>query len=202
MADDIQTWIDIISKTVAFIAVAIGALGGLWQYRINSKAEARMRDLAVLETDIKISRLFSELISTANGFGPWSDPQPDVIKEIFKNVPEDLMKQMIMTDPRNVHKLVEGSKVSTPIPLSAEIAASEAIANLAIKYPFLLEPALAGLDVVAGFLPQARNAYMRLSKYYGIDRPLTKWGPDWGLKKQPKDWVKGTQPYQEKDEGS
>jgi hypothetical protein len=61
--------IEAASKIVAFAAAAIGAIGALLQYHLNSEAEARMRDLAVLETDLKVSHLFGELVQQRMDMG-------------------------------------------------------------------------------------------------------------------------------------
>jgi hypothetical protein len=67
------------------------------------------------------------------------------------------------------------SVISAPVPLSAEIAAAESIANLAIKYPILKEPAIEGLRVVVTFLPPATKAYERVCKFYRepCDKPAS-----------------------------
>ena len=86
---------------------------------------------------------------------------------------------MIRNNPSNVGKLFSGSIISTPTPLARQLAAAESIVNLAIKYPILLEPALVGLDVTAGFSPFAKDAFDRLVKHYNLNRTLTNWGKDW-----------------------
>src|ERR1700686_4752110 len=94
--------LEAVSKTIALLATGIGALGALLQYHINSEAEARMRDLAVLETDVKVSGLFSDLIQTANGYGKWSKPDERVIEAILAHTPPELLDQVLRTDPRAV----------------------------------------------------------------------------------------------------
>jgi hypothetical protein len=54
--------IETISKAVSFLAMGISAIGALLQYQANSEAESRMRSQAELETDIKVSSLFSTLM--------------------------------------------------------------------------------------------------------------------------------------------
>jgi hypothetical protein len=137
-----------LSQILVFVSASIGIVGALIQYRLKVKAEDRLRNLAVLETD-------------------------------------KVKKQILMGDPRALGQMAQGALIAQPVPLPAQVAAAESIANLAIAYPFLLEPALAGLDVVVGFVPQAKNAYDRLSNHYGVQRPLTDWGfspnaPNWG----------------------
>jgi hypothetical protein len=173
---DIIGSLETISKILVLVSASVGIVGALIQYRIKVKAEERLRYLAVLETDIKVSGLFSELVSIANGYGKWSEPQERLIDEVMHIVPDEVKQNMIMNDPRSLGRIAGGASVPQPVSLSAQLAASESAANLAIQYPFLLEPALTSLDVVVGFMPQAEGAYDRLCEHYGIQRPLTNWG--------------------------
>lgn len=168
--------IEALSKVVAFISTSVAVIGLLIQYRLKVKEERRLRDLATLETDLKVSNLFSELVSTANGYGGWSEPQREVMEDVLKLISQDTKEKMMRSDPRSFGNLVEGARVPKPVPLSQQLAAAESLANLAIRYPFLLEPALVGLDVVTGFLPQATDPYRRLCAHFKISRPLTDWG--------------------------
>jgi hypothetical protein len=178
-----------LSKIVALISASVAAIGLLIQYRLKVKEELRLRDLATLEMDVRISNVFSELVSVANGYGGWSEPQSQIIEEILKSVPQEIKQQLILSGPSSIGKLVSGARIPKSVPLSQQLAASESLANLAIRYPFLLEPALVGLDVVAGFMKQAKDPYNRLCTHYKISRPLTDWGfvpgePNYGYKSQ------------------
>jgi hypothetical protein len=74
--------LDEIPKIIAIAAVGIGGLGALVQYIINSRAENRQREVALLERDIKISSLFSELIEAANGYSGYTEPSEKLINVI------------------------------------------------------------------------------------------------------------------------
>jgi hypothetical protein len=171
--------LDEIPKIIAIAAVGIGGLGALVQYIINSRAENRQREVALLERDIKISSLFSELIEAANGYSGYTEPSEKLINVIEKNIPADLLQSALLSDPRNIGKIFSGALIPKSTALARQLAASESIVNLAIRYPILLEPALMGLDVTCGFSSFARPAYDRLCRHFGVQRPLTDWGPDW-----------------------
>ena len=164
-----------LSKIIALLSAAIAAFGLLFQYSLKIKEERRLRDLATLEMDVKISGLFSELVSIANGYAGWSEPQSNVITEVLQTIPPEVKQMLLLRDPRSMGNLLSSSRVPKSVPLSQQLAASESLANLAIRYEFLKEPALVGLDVVAGFLPVAKSPYQRLCQHYGIERPLTDW---------------------------
>ncbi len=167
--------VESISKIVALLAAAVAVFGALFQYGMKLREEARLRDLATLEMNVKVSTLFSELVSVANGYGGWSEPQADVIKDILAALPLHIKQGLLLQDPAAAGKLLASSRIPESVPLSQQLAAAESLANLAIRYEFLKEPALVGLDVVAGFLPPAELPYKRLCTHYGIDRPLTIW---------------------------
>jgi hypothetical protein len=167
--------VETISKIVGFLAVATGAVGALLQYGVNSAAEERQRGLAELEADIKISGVFSELAQTAAGYGQLSEPRQEIIQHTLNIIPNDLMVKILQSDPNNLGFLFSGAKIPSSVPLARQLAAAEAIATLAIKYPVLLEPALASLDVAVIVLPEAKHAYDRVCTHYGIQRPLNNW---------------------------
>jgi hypothetical protein len=81
-----------------------------------------------------------------------------------------------MKDSRRYAALFSGTLIPKHVPLSQQLAAAETVASIAIRYPFLMEAAIIGLDVVVGLLPQAKDAYTRVCNHYQIDRQLTKWG--------------------------
>ena len=192
-------WADFLPKIIGVLTVGGAIVVALIQYISNSHSERRLRSLAVLESDIKVSAAFSELIEVANGYRSHSEPQADVIGIIEKNIPPEVLKHVILHDPREMGKLFSGSIILDSTPLARQLAAAESIANLAIKYPILVEPALIGLDCTAGLSPFAINPYERLCRHYGINRPLTDWGVDWrGLARKPMklgdDAADGTEP--------
>jgi hypothetical protein len=160
--------IEATSKIVAFVAAAASAIGALLQYHLNSEAEARMRDLAVLETDLKVSALFGELVQTANGYGKWSAPNDKIIQTTLEHIPPAVFEELLRKDPTSLYSLFRLSMIPEPVPLSAEVAAAESIANLAMKYPFLREPAIEGLKVVKSFQPSASRPLGRLCRSNGV----------------------------------
>ena len=164
-----------LSKIVAFISAAVAAVGAMVQYTLKVREERRLRNMALLETDIKTSQLFSDLISTANGYGGWSAPQKEIVEDILTTVPQEVKQSLIMRDPKRYGALFAGTRIPASVPLSQQLAAAETVASLAIRYPFLKEAGMVGLDVVVGFLPHAKDAYDRLCTHYQIERPLTRW---------------------------
>jgi hypothetical protein len=171
--------LDTIPKIIGIVAICAAVLGAAIQYIINSRAEHRQREAANLQSDIEVSKIFSELIEVANGYGGRSDPQEKIIDIINSSLPSNLLMSVIANDPREVGRLFSGSIIPSSTALARQLAAAESIVNLAIKYPILLEPALVGLDVTAGFSPFAKEAFNRLVKHYKINRALTEWGPNW-----------------------
>jgi hypothetical protein len=176
---DYSLLLEEIPKIIAIVAVGIGVLGALVQYIINSKAENRQREVALLERDIKISSLFSELMEAANGYSGYTEPSEKLIDMIEKNIPAELLRSALLSNPRSIGTIFSGALIPKSTALARQLAAAESIVNLAIRYPILLEPALIGLDVTCGFSPFARPAYDRLCRHFSVQRPLTNWGPDW-----------------------
>lgn len=168
--------VEALARIAAFLSGTAAILGAFFSYRLKLKAEERAAELAQLESDVAVSKLFSELISIANGYKGFSEPREEILAVFLKHLPDDVIARTAHTDPRVLGGLVSGSRVPENVPLAQQLAASESITNLAIRYPFLLEPALVGLDVVVGFLRKAKPASERLCRHYGVERPLTDWG--------------------------
>ena len=162
--------LEAVSKIIGFFGVGAGAIGAMLQFYLNSQAESRQRYLAELQADIEISGIFSELVQTANGYDKFSEPQAEAIKVIASKMPDGMIESLLKKDPRTVANLFSGSRISSAIPLSRQIAAAESIANLSIKYPILAEPGLSALEVIVSFMPQARGAYDRVLKKYNAGR--------------------------------
>lgn len=113
------------SKIIAFAAAAIGAIGALVTYRVNSAAEFRQEHLAELETDLRVSALFADLVQKANGYGQWSAPNDKIIEATIERLPQSVFEKVYRNDPRSIFALFAGSRIPEPVPLSAEVAAAE-----------------------------------------------------------------------------
>ncbi len=156
------------SKIIAFAAAAIGAIGALVTYQINSAAELRMRDQAELETDLKVSALFSDLVQKANGYGQWSEPNDKVIEATMERLPKPIFESVLLQDPKSIFRFFAGSRIPEPVPLSAQVAAAESIVDLTIKYPFLKEPAIRSFEILKmASMPGATKALARLCQSIG-----------------------------------
>ena len=79
-----------------------------------------------------------------------------------------MFEELLRKDVTALHYFFRASVIPEPVPLSAEVAAAESIANLAMKYPILREPAVEGLKVVKSFLPSASRPLDRLCKSNGL----------------------------------
>jgi len=81
--------LDVVPKIIGIVAICAAAIGAAVQYIINSRAEHRQRDAAILQADIEVSKVFSELIEIANGYRSWSEPQDKLMEIINSSLPPD-----------------------------------------------------------------------------------------------------------------
>src|SRR5262249_41651679 len=102
-------WADFLPKIIGVVTVAGAVIVALIQYISNSHSERRLKALASLESDIKVSAAFSELIEVANGYRSHSEPQKEIIQIIEKNIPPELLTQIILQDPMRLGRLFGAS---------------------------------------------------------------------------------------------
>ena len=66
-ATDVKEWLLVVSGSITLLSVAISSWLALGQYRLKLKEEERLSVSARTETDIKLVKVFSELMDIAHG---------------------------------------------------------------------------------------------------------------------------------------
>jgi hypothetical protein len=144
----IDKWVIPITKVVTLISVIIGIFITYAQYRLKVQAEIRLKDSANAENDVKLLKLFTEIFDVAHG------RKDQIISEILI---EELFEKNVFSaaDLGNLQELNKKIENVANLPIKvgagAQDAAITAIANLAIKYEILKEPALNGLRIIQTF---------------------------------------------------
>ena len=138
-----------ISSFIALLTVSVGVWLSLKEYRLKLKSEARLSQSAQVEADIRLLKVFTEIMDIAHS------RRGSVISE--KSIEKMFDKGILTTDDFNdlkkLNKKIETvSVLNLPVGLSAQEAAIAAIATLVKRHPDVLkEPGIVGLQSLRGW---------------------------------------------------
>lgn len=144
---ELIAWATFAIATITAIPVVISILFALHEYRLKMAAERRQWMTAEVEAEIRLHKIFGELMSTAHGREDYYFSE-----ELAKMVFEEL-KSSGMQDNAKINKeIVERSVFTRPIGIAQQQAAIASITRLACAYPQLRKPALEAFNNL-GFPP-------------------------------------------------
>lgn len=134
-----------ISAIITLLSIAIGSLVAVFAYRVNSKAETRLKESTKAEIDVKLLGLMINLVEKANGRNG-NEISDEVVKKIFES--EKISKLDLLENNNSiaVKKLLnELSIFSMPVGSGEQVFAIQAIAELGLQHTILKEISLASL---------------------------------------------------------
>jgi hypothetical protein len=156
-----------VSEFISQIAIPVTALLGiittsftliitLLQFKLKSKVQTEMIKNKNIESQIKMIKLFSELMNIAHARGD---------TEISEKLVEHIVSKygnIIDENERIKFKKIIGDTVylTKPIGLAAQDAAIAAIYSLGIRYDFLYDSALQGLKTLNIFKENVTKEYI------------------------------------------
>ena len=135
----------------AFAVVIIGTITAsvaLREYKLKAKAEIRQMQSAQAETDVRMTKLFVELMWLANGRAGGQTSET-CIEKLFER---DVINKDDFEVPERLHeKVLLYCGFGIPVGLGTQLAAIAAVATLAKRYTVLADPAKVGLKHLAGW---------------------------------------------------
>lgn len=136
----LKDWLVPASSAIGIVSVAVGSLLALRDYKLKARAEARLVDSAQVESDIKLLKLFVEIMDIAHARG-----QSVVVSEkLFEAIIPRLQAE-------GVTDIKSAAVITLPIGAAAQDAAIAAIAVLGTKHAILLPVALRALESLCSF---------------------------------------------------
>lgn len=158
----LKEWLIPISTFITLITASIGIWVSLKDFRLKNRAERRLAESSELESDIKLLKLFTEIVSIAHGRGGYQASEK-AIKSLMK--PETLKQLGINSS--NLSTILSESLVNIPVGKAEQDAAISAIWALGKKYKTLMPVALQALESINEFKPEITNLYLiNLKKAY------------------------------------
>lgn len=150
----IKDWLIPISWYVTLITVATGSWVAVNDYRLKIETEKRLSDDSLVESDVKLLKLFSEIMEIAH-----SRHVPIVSEKVIEGLFE---KNIITASDYDIKFLPSGYILATEKLKTAAIcpaygtasqdAAIAAVYMLGKKHPALLDSAIEGLTGIHDFL--------------------------------------------------
>jgi hypothetical protein len=159
----VKEWLVPISEFVTLITLAVGSWVAVNNYRLKIETEKRLSDSSRIESNIRLLKLFSEMMQIANSRQP-PFLSEKVIEGLFQN------KIINADDYKNAESLrMAEMKLNTAILVPAYGAATQdaviaAIFTLGKEHDVLRKAAIEGLISVKSFHPDT-NKQVKKGKY-------------------------------------
>ena len=144
-----------ISTFVTLITASIGGWLALKEYRLKVKAETRLAESSELESDIKLLKLFTEIMDIAHGRGGYEVSE----KVMEKILSPEVLKQLNVKEA-NLRDLIRDAIISFPVGVAAQDAAISAIWVLGKKHSVLTPVAIQALESLSEFKGEVTKEYL------------------------------------------
>jgi hypothetical protein len=136
----IKDWLVPFSTSVGIVAVVVGLLLSLREYNLKLRAEARLAESAQVESDIKLLKLFVEIMDIAHARGPSMVVSDKLFEAMLPKLQE-----------AGVSDIKAAAVITLPIGSAAQDAAISAICELGKKHPILRPVAIRALESLSTF---------------------------------------------------
>jgi hypothetical protein len=142
----IKEWLVPLSTFVALITGSIGGWLSLKEYRLKVQAETRVARSAELEADIKLLKLFTEIMTIAHARGGTTVSE----KVIEKLLTPEMLKELGIP-PTAIQSVIANAVINLPVGVAAQDAAISAIWVLGGRHEILRPVAIQALTSLCGF---------------------------------------------------
>lgn len=152
----LKDWLVPISTFVAVITASIGGLLALREYKLKARAEARLAKTAELESDVKLLKLFTELMDIAHARAGSHVSE----KAIERLLSPELIKQFNISGA-NLSSTLQNAIITLPVGVAAQDAAIAAIWTLGKRHSMLNPIAVRALESLSTFKGEVVAPYLR-----------------------------------------
>ena len=136
---------------------------------------SHVRKASRLEGDIKVMKVFGELVSEAYGYGTPLPVPASLVERLLKDIDGTNLMGDSIGPVHLLRSRIESSIVVPGVPLARQRGAAEAIVNLAIANPVLRRPALVALADVGALMKDTSP----LNRLASAKRPWWWRHPNW-----------------------
>ncbi len=135
-------WVVQLATAISLLIAAITGAATLREYRLKLQAEKRQQESTQAEIDLRMIKLFVEVMQLATGYGNASISEK-AIEQVFE---KGLITQEDFNDPTKLNRKLSSCFI---YPLTASPAQNAAIAALQVlsdRYEILYQPAKVALE--------------------------------------------------------
>jgi hypothetical protein len=143
-----------LSTPLSIVTVAIGAWLSLREYRLKVQAETRIAESEQIESDIKLLKLFTEIMDIAHGRGGYQISE----KLIEKFVTPEVIQRL--PGENQLKALVDLMIIHLPVGKAAQDAAIAAIGVLGGRHAVLRPIAVQALRSLTSFKAEVAQGYL------------------------------------------
>lgn len=151
----IKDWLTPLSTFVALMTASIGGWLSLREYRLKVKAETILAKNAELESDIKLLKVFTEIMDIAHARGGYEVSE----KAIETVLSPDVLKQLGLSGS-NLKDILNSTIITIPVGIAAQDAAISAIWVLGKKHSILTPVAIQALESLSTFKGEVVKGYL------------------------------------------
>lgn len=151
----IKDWLIPISTFVALVTASISGWLSLKEYRLKVRAETRLANSSELEADIKLLKLFTEIMDIAHARNGYHISE----KAIEKILTPEIIKEFKPTDS-NLNSLLNSTVISYPVGVAAQDASIAAIWVLGQRHESLRQVTIQALESLCLFKKDVAQVYL------------------------------------------
>jgi len=153
---EIKEWILVLSGSATMLSVAIGIWLSLREYRLKLRAEQRQERSSAIEAEIRLHKLFTDLMGVANGRSGYK-----ISEKAVEFVLAHFNTAEWKKDPQSLNQAIEDVSILTlPVGSAEQDASIAAIASLTKKYPELRVTGMRALDSLV------KDVRSQVAQYY------------------------------------
>ncbi|MCG3155056.1 MAG: hypothetical protein DKINENOH_01654 [bacterium] len=152
----IKDWLVPISTFITLITVAIGSWLSLREYRLKVRAETRIAHSSELESDIKLIKLFIEIMDIAHSRRGTQVSE----KAVEAMLSPEVIKELGLSGS-SIRDVLNNAVISLPVGVAAQDAAISAIWVLGNRHAVLKPIAIQGLTTLNTFKGNVTEKYLQ-----------------------------------------
>jgi len=133
--------------SISIMTAAVAACVAVAEFGVKVWGEKRLQKSAACEIDIRMSKLFTELMWVAHGRGG-SEVSEKAIEGLFQ---KGMISESDCDNLEQLNNKLQACVIVLPVGLASQKAAMVSIAVLGSRYEILWEPALAALSTMKSF---------------------------------------------------
>ena len=151
----LKDWLVPISTFISLITASVGGWLALREYRLKVRAETRLAHSAELEADIKLLKLFTEIMDIAHARGGAQISE----KAIEKILTPEVFGQFGLSGS-TLQTVLENCVIRLPVGIAAQDAAICAIWVLGQRHETLMPVSIQALESLSKFKGDVANGYL------------------------------------------